>query len=88
MSSRLSGEYNYKDDDPLKEFSYLYYTCRNSDIYGEATYVFYRSSSYYQCVAKVDSEKADGGQLNLNVIAASPPDPTFLVWLTAKLYSF
>ena len=86
MSSKLSGERLFRGDDPVKDISYLFYTCRGSDFYGEATYVFYRSSSYYQCAARVAPGNARDGQLDLQVIAASPPDPTFLVWITAKLF--
>ena len=87
MSAKLTGEDTWKSDNPLEDISYLFYTCRNSEIYGEVTYVFYGSSSDYQCVAKVDHVTAKDGHLDTQVMVPSPPDPTFLVRLSAKLYT-
>lgn len=88
MSSELSGERVFHGADRNKDFAYLFYTCRIGNIYGEVTYVFYRSSSYYQCTYKIAASSKSNGQLDVGIIAASPPDPTFLVWLTARLLTF
>lgn len=87
MSAGLSGEKVIQSIDPKKDISYLFYTCHAGGIYGEVTYVFFRSSSEYWCTARIAEESEKVGQLDVNVMAVTPPDPTFVVWLTAKLYS-